>query len=211
MPVLLQLDSSPMGEDSVSRRLTREFARLWRAAHPHGEVLYRDVTRFAIPAVDAEWVAANYTPLASRTPRQQSLLALSTSLTQELLDADEYVLGVPMHNWGPASVFKLWADQIVHFGRTMRVTPASTVGTLEAKKLTVFITAGRRYGRGLEDPSRNHVQPWLRTFFENLGIRDMRLVFVDGTAAIRRGEVDMASFLSAHLASVRSLFAAAAS
>ena len=206
MPVLLHLDSSPMGEQSVSRRLSWEFTRMWRDANPEGHVIYRDLTRFCIPTVDADWVAANYTPWESRTPHQHGVLALSTDLTQELLDADEYVFGVPLHNWGPAAAFKLWADQIVHFGRIIRITPSGLKGMLDAKRLTVFMTAGRRYGRGFEDTSRNHLEPWLRTFFENLGIRDMRLFFIDGTAAIRRGEVDIARFLAPHIASVRSLF-----
>jgi FMN-dependent NADH-azoreductase len=195
-----------MGDRSVSRQLTREFTSLWRKANPGGDVIYRDVTRFCIPTIDEEWVAANYTSSKSRTPHQHGILALSTDLTQELLDADEYVLGVPLHNWGPASAFKLWADQIVHFGRTMQITPSGLRGMLDKKRLTIFMTAGRRYGRGFENPSRNHLEPWLRTFFENLGICDMRLIFIDGTAAIRRGEVDIAGFLTPHIASVRSLF-----
>lgn len=206
MPVLLHLDSSPMGEQAISRQLTREFARTWSSANPKGHVIYRDLTLLSIPTVDADWIAANYTPCESRTPQQHAILALSTNLTQELLDADEYVFGVPLHNWGPASAFKLWTDQIVHFGRTMRVTPSGLVGTLEAKRLTVFMTAGRRYRSGFENQSRNHLEPWLRTFFANLGIRDMHLVFIDGTAAIRRGEVDSARFLAPHLASIHSLF-----
>jgi FMN-dependent NADH-azoreductase len=209
MPVLLHLDSSPMGDQSISRHLTREFTRLWREANPGGHVIYRDITRIPIPIVDAEWVGANYTPRESRTLHQNGILALSTAFTQELLEAEEYVFGVPLHNWGPASSFKLWTDQIVHFGRTMQITPSGLKGMLDRKRLTVFMTAGRRYGQGLEDPSRNHLEPWLRTFFESLGIRNIRMVFVDGCAAVRRGEVDMAGFLAPHLASLPSLFAGA--
>jgi len=206
MSVLLHLDSSPMGEQSISRQVTREFAGLWRKAHPRGAVIYRDVTSIRIPVVDAEWVAANYTPVEARTLRQQDILALSTELTQELLDADEYVLGVPLHNWGPAASFKLWADQIVHFGRTMKITERGLKGALDQKRLTIFMTAGRRYGFSFESRSRNHLEPWLRTLFENLGIRDMRMIFIDGTAAIRRGKVDTTQFLSPHIDALRSLF-----
>jgi FMN-dependent NADH-azoreductase len=206
MPVLLHLDSSPMREASISRRLTREFARVWREANPRGHVIYRDVTTIDIPLIDAEWVEANYTPRESRTPEQQRILALSTELAQELLDADEYVLGVPLHNWGPSSSFKLWSDQIMNFGKTVQITPSGLKGTLNGKRLTIVIAAGRRYGHGFEDPSKNHLEPWLRTFFGNLGIDDMRIILVDGTAVIRRGKLDMASFLAQHIQSVRSLF-----
>ncbi len=42
MPTLLHLDSSPL-ESSISRELTREFVKTWKAAHPDGSVIYRDV------------------------------------------------------------------------------------------------------------------------------------------------------------------------
>jgi FMN-dependent NADH-azoreductase len=206
MPVLLHLDSSPMGEQSISRQLTREFTRLWREAHPGGEVIYRDIIRTDIPVIDAEWVAANYTSSESRTAHQHRVLELSTELTQELLDADEYVFGLPLHNWGSTAGFKLWADQIVRFGRTMQITSSGMKGMLDGKRLTAFLTAGRRYGRGWEDPARNHLEPWLRTFFENLGIRDMRLIFIDGTGAVSRGKVDIRAFLEPHIRSLRPLF-----
>ncbi|MEI9976076.1 MAG: NAD(P)H-dependent oxidoreductase [Ignavibacteriota bacterium] len=117
MPTLLHIDSSPMGEDSVTRYLTREFVRLWRFANPLGRVISRDLAANEIPVVDAAWVRANMTPKESRTPEQNEVLALSTILTGEVLDADEYVFGIPMHNWGPSASFKLWVDQIVRFGR----------------------------------------------------------------------------------------------
>jgi FMN-dependent NADH-azoreductase len=84
-------------------------------------VVYRDVTEIDIPAVNADWVRANYTPEELRSPQRQRILALSTEFAQELIDADEYAFGVPLHNWGPPSHFKLWADRIMHFGKTMQV------------------------------------------------------------------------------------------
>src|SRR5262249_11166479 len=131
MPILLHIDSSPMGDASISRCLTREFVQRWRIANPHGEVISRDLTTIGIPVIDAAWVAANYTPRESRTRHQNDLLAVSTELTGEVMRADEYVIGVPMHNWGPASSFKLWVDQIVRFGETVDLTPAGIKGSLE--------------------------------------------------------------------------------
>nr|WP_245632413.1 NAD(P)H-dependent oxidoreductase [Edaphobacter aggregans] len=42
-------------------------------------------------------------------------------LLAELEQADEYVFGVPMHNFGVPSVLKLWIDQIARVGRTFPV------------------------------------------------------------------------------------------
>jgi FMN-dependent NADH-azoreductase len=207
MPVLLHIDSSPMGEDSISRRLTGEFVERWRARNPRGEVLTRDLAGIAIPSVDAAWISANLKPRELRTQQENGILALSTELTREVLDADEYVIGIPMHNWGPSSSFKLWADQIVRFGETVVITPSGPKGTLDEKKATFLLTAGRRYGPLSAAGATNHLEPWLRTFFGSLGVRDMRVVFADGTAQVKYGKVDREAFLAPHLEAVQSLFA----
>ncbi len=199
MSILLHIDSSPMGAGSVSRRLTGEFARRWRAAHPGGKIIYRDLAAMEIPPVSAAWVAANYTPAEARTPQQNELLALSSRLAAELLEASEYAIGVPMHNWGPSASFKLWADQIVHFGKTMLLTSSGMQGGLQGKRATFFLTAGRRYHAGSENASRNHLEPWLRTFFGNLGVSDMQFVFVDGTVLVKNGKMDLNTFLAPYL------------
>lgn len=206
MPILLHVDSSPMGQASISRRLTQEFVCHWRDAHPDGDVISRDLTATAIPTVTAAWVAANYTPAESRTPEQNELLALSTEFTRELRRADEYVIGIPMHNWGPASIFKLWIDQVVRFGETILLAPSGMKGNLGGKKITCFVAAGRTYRAGVEDPSRNHVVPWLRTFWENLGVTDLHIHFIDGTAAVLSRKTIREEFLAPHLAQVDSLF-----
>jgi FMN-dependent NADH-azoreductase len=207
MSILLHIDSSPMGDASISRRLTREFVQRWRIANPGGEVILRDLTKITIPVIDAEWVAANYTPRESRTPRQNDLLALSTELTREVMHADEYVIGVPMHNWGPASSFKLWVDQIVRFGETVALTPSGITGTLEKKRVTVFVSAGRHFAAHSADANRNHLEPWIRTFFASLGVMQLQLIFADGTADVQRGIIDRASFLAPHLEVMQSFIA----
>ena len=207
MSILLHIDSSPMGSTSISRQLTREFVKRWRTANPHGTVIYRDLATITIPVIDAAWISANLTPREARTREQTDILALSTELTRELLEADEYVIGVPMHNWGPAASLKLWVDQIVRFGETVVVTPSGIKGTLGQKRLTCLIAAGRRYGPGCADAASNHLEPWLRTFFGSLGIRDMHFVLADGAAQVNYGGMDRAEYLAPHLETVRSLFA----
>jgi FMN-dependent NADH-azoreductase len=197
-----------MGAGSISRRLTREFVRTWRKANPRGEVISRDLTGIAIPVIGEAWICANLTPKEARTPQQNKLLALSTEFTQELIEADEYVIGVPMHNWGPSSSFKLWVDQIVRFGETIAVTPSGPKGMLENKRATFILAAGRRYGPGSADAHRNHLEPWLRTFFGYLGVKDMRFVLADGAAEVKYGRINPTEFLAPHIEAVQSLFRA---
>ena len=58
------------------------------------------------------WQDGYEIPGEARTPQQKELLALSDTLLAEPEQADEYVFGVPMHNFGVPSVLKLWIDQI---------------------------------------------------------------------------------------------------
>ena len=99
MSTLLHIDSSPLYGRSVSRELTAAFVTQWRAAHPDGKVIDRDLNATAMAPINAEWVGAVYTPEQARTPQQKELLSLSDSLLAELEQADEYVIGVPMHNF----------------------------------------------------------------------------------------------------------------
>src|ERR1700690_825525 len=117
MSTLLHIDSSPLYGRSVSRQLTGAFVTQWKSSHPNGTVVDRDLYTTPISPVTAEWVGAAYTPEEARTPQQKELLALSDVFLTELEQADEYVFGVPMHNFGVPSVLKLWIDQISRVGR----------------------------------------------------------------------------------------------
>ena len=192
MATLLRVDSSPMGEASISRELTAEFERMWRPANPDGRVIARDLTTMWIPMVAADWVAAHYTPAESRTVEQHALLARSTKLGEELLDADEYVMGVATHNWGAPASFKLWVD---HFTSPFGLQ-------LEGKRATFVITAGRWYGAGSGNEAKRHVEPWLRTLFGGFGVADMHFVFVDATARVFNGAIERADFLAPHVEAI---------
>jgi FMN-dependent NADH-azoreductase len=50
------------------------------------------------------WVAAVFTPEEVRTPAQRELVTTSDRLIEELNVADEYVFGLPMHNFGIPAV-----------------------------------------------------------------------------------------------------------
>ena len=195
-PTLLQIDSSPMGERSVSRKLTAEFAKTWLNAHPGGTVLARDLTRFDIPVVGASWAAAAHTPEDARTPLQRDVLAISDLLIAELHKADEYVVGVPMHNFSIPSTLKLWVDQVVRVGRTFAYTAAGRNGLLAGKKATLLIASGGIYDQGSAAEAFNFVTPYLRTVFGFMGITDLNIIAAGGTQKLMTGEVDSQTFLA---------------
>ena len=202
MSTLLHIDSSPLYGRSVSRQLTDAFVTQWRSSHPGGTVIERDLNVASIPPVNAEWVGAVYTPDGARTPQQSALLALSDTLIAELEQADEYVLGVPMHNFSVPSVLKLWIDQIARAGKTFAYVDGAPKGLIAGKKATFLIATGGSYDAQTQMASFNFVEPYLRSVFGFLGVTDATFLTAGGTAALNYGQ-DRDAFLAPHLQAVQ--------
>jgi FMN-dependent NADH-azoreductase len=202
MPTLLHIDSSPLYGRSVSRQLTRAFVTQWKSSHPDGRVIHRDMNTIPIPPITAEWVGAAYTPEEARTPQQIELLALSDTLIAELEQADEYVFGVPMHNFGVPSVLKLWIDQIARAGKTFAYVDGAPKGLITGKKATFIIATGGIYDAQTRMASFNFVEPYLRSVFGFLGVTDATFLTASGTAALNYGQ-DREAFLAPHLQAVQ--------
>jgi FMN-dependent NADH-azoreductase len=199
MPTLLHLDSSPL-ESSISRELTREFVKTWQNVHPDGTVIYRDLAANPPKPVDTAWIYSSFTPEASRTPEQKAALAPSDEMIAELLRADEYVIGVAMHNFSIPSVLKLWIDQVVRSGHTFESGPQ---GLLHGKKATILAASGGVYAAGTPASALNFVDPYLKTIFGFIGVTDVKFVTAGGAAQVITGAVDRETFLKPTLEAVR--------
>ena len=79
MTKLLVVETSPRGEHSISRNMTRRFVADWRAAHPDGEVTDRDLMETDLPFVTAPWLQAYFTPAEQHSPEMKQALRLSMS------------------------------------------------------------------------------------------------------------------------------------
>jgi FMN-dependent NADH-azoreductase len=202
MPTLLHINSSPLYRRSVSRQLSDAFVAQWKSSHPDGRVIDRDLNATSIPPIDAEWVGAVYTPEAARTPLQKELLSLSDSLIAELGQADEYVFGVPMHNFGVPSVLKLWIDQITRVEKTFSYAGGAPKGLIIGKKATFIIATGGMYDAQTQMASFNFVEPYLRSLFGFLGLTDVTFLTAGGTMALNHGQ-DRDAFLAPHLQAVQ--------
>jgi FMN-dependent NADH-azoreductase len=198
MPTLLHIDSSPLYGSSVSRELTAAFVTEWKAAHPDGTVIERDLNATSILPINEALVTANRTPEEARTSQQKDLLSFSDSLIAELDQADEYVIGVPMHNFGVSSALKLWIDQIARAGKTFSYADGAPKGLLLNKKATFIIATGGSYDAGTQMASFNFVEPYLRSVFGFLGVTNATFLTAGGAMALAYGK-DRNEFLAPHL------------
>ena len=177
MPTLLIVNSSPRS-NSVSSALTRQFAQDWKAKHPDGRVVERNLSHSFLPNLNEAWIGAAYTPEAKRTEVQRALLTLSDQLIAEVLAADVILLGVPMHNFSVPAVFKAWIDQIARVGETFSYTEQGVKGLIPAgKKVIAVIARGGVFAdeNGVDDP----LAAYLRQILGLLGLTDISFVHAD--------------------------------
>jgi len=206
MATLLRIDSSPQGsEASFSRQLTTEFVQHWQRTHADGKLITRDLVTTKLQPLSAEWIGAAHTPEATLSPSQQEVLALSNQLIAELDSADEYVIGVAMHNFSIPAVLKLWIDQVARVGKTFSYANGAPAGLLRNKKATFFLASGGVYDQGTPMAVMNFVEPYLRSLFGFIGVTDVSFINAGGTSKLLYG-VDRQTILQPALASIHAQF-----
>lgn len=188
-----------MGDRSISRKLTESFAETWLETHPGSKVIERDLSQLNLTVVDSLWVSAARTPEDAHTAHQKQALALSDSLIADLQQGDEYVFGVPMHNFSVPGNLKLWIDQVMRAGKTFSYTANGPTGLLTGKKATLLIASGGAYGKGSAMASFNFVAPYLETVLGFMGITEVTTISAEGTAQLMSGKVDPKVFLAPSL------------
>jgi FMN-dependent NADH-azoreductase len=207
MSTLLHLDTSPL-ETSVSRELGREHVAAWKADHPNGTVIYRDLAAKSPAAIDQAWIGASFTPPDARTAEQKAHLAESEALVDELLAADEIAIGVPMHNFTIPAALKLWIDQIVRPGRTFSYGGNGAEGLLKGRTATLLIATGGDYALGTPAAAMNFLEPYMRTLLGFIGITDVRTHTVGSVAKLMTGAVDRETLLLPALTRIRAAVSA---
>lgn len=180
MSKLLHIDSSGRGSTSVTQTLTAYFAKTWKEANPQGEVIYRNLGESDLKFVNAEIVAAYHTPEDQQSDEQKHLLAQSNVLLSEIFDADTYVFGVPMYNFGVPAVFKAYIDLIARAGKTFSYENGRPQGLLTNKKAIIVTASGGDYAN---EPLKgfDFVEPYLRAIMNFLGVTDVTFIKAHGT------------------------------
>ncbi len=195
MPHLLKLDVSPRGDQSISRRLGKQFLADWQKNHAGGQVTTRDLATSNLPYVDLQWIAGAYTAPEQHTPQHKAALKISDELIAELKAADHLLITTPMYNFAIPAVLKAWIDHIVRVGHTFVVTPEGAYkGLIEGKKATVIIASGSDYSAGAPAESYDQEIPYLRLILGFLGITDVTFIRGGGTMAIARGQTTPEAF-----------------
>ena len=179
---ILNINSSPMGDASVSRRLTQKFVDAMVQKNPGIHVIDRDVVAEPLPHLDGPLLSAFFTPQDQRSPEQELAVGQSEALIGEIFAADIIVFGIPMHNFGLPSSLKAYIDHIARAGKTFQYTATGPEGLLKGKKAYVISARGGDYSEESPMAALDFINPYMKTVLGFLGIEDVTFIGANGLA-----------------------------
>jgi len=192
MPTLLVVESSPRGEHSMSRGLTKLFVENWLENHPGGRVVERDLMESNLPFVTMPWLGAYFTPPEQQTPEMKDILRLSDELVSEILEADHIAIGTPVYNYNVPAVLKAYIDHIVRKGKTLGF---SGEGLVHGKACTILMASGGVYTQGSPIQDRDIATNYLRLILKVIGIEEVTVVAGGNAKSVDMGQVTRDKFL----------------
>ena len=178
---LLHLDSSVLGDASVSRKLTAEIVARQRALHPDLRVTYHDLA--ADPALHLTGAhMAVRMGVDNSDPTLDDDLAKGNGYLDEVIAADVLVIGVPMYNFSIPTPLKAWIDRIAVAGRTFSYGANGPEGLLKNKKAYLASARGGVYTAGSPAAPFEHQESYVIGVLGFLGVTDVTVVRAEGVA-----------------------------
>lgn len=176
---ILQIDSSVLADNSVSRNLTASIVADLVASNPGAKVTVRDLDREAPAHLGNHLLPVLGGPKDGLNAEQQAELERTEAFLAEFMAADVLVIGVPQYNFGIPSQLKAWIDRIAQAGRTFRYTANGPEGLATGKRaIVVSSRGGVRQNAEALDLHEITVDTVLRF----LGITDVSIVRAHGLA-----------------------------
>ncbi|MEO8158863.1 MAG: NAD(P)H-dependent oxidoreductase [Betaproteobacteria bacterium] len=176
---VLQLDSSILGDASVSRQLTQQVVEGILASDPQATVVHRELGREPVTHLTGELLASRGTDARLLNERQVREARFDDELIAELKAADVLVIGAPLYNFTIPTGLKAWVDRIAVAGKTFRYGAKGPEGLVTGKKAVIVATSGGSYADSPVDTM--HVG-YLRQVLAFIGVTDIEVVRASGLA-----------------------------
>lgn len=169
---ILLINSSVQAK-SVTRDLTKRMINALNGSS--AAIIDRDLS-YGLPLIDADWTAANFTPIEDRTQEQQETLSFSDSLVAEIDAADTLVIGLPIYNFNIPTGLRAWIDLVARARLSFRYTDNGPVGLMTGKKAYILVASGGTQAGSDID----FATPYLKHALAFIGITDVTII--DGSA-----------------------------
>ncbi|HUZ13132.1 MAG TPA: NAD(P)H-dependent oxidoreductase [Caulobacteraceae bacterium] len=199
---LLHVDSSVLGDDSVSRKVSAAIVASLRSADPGASVTYRDLAARPLAHLSGRHLVAL---AGAEAADLRADIDSGQAALEEFLAADVVVVGAPMYNFTLPTQLKAWIDRLLIAGRTFRYGPDGPQGLAGGKRVIVAVSRGGFYGPSSPNAGAEHLESYLRTVFGFIGVTDLEFVAADG---IRTGQEQRERALAQALGAAERLRAA---
>ncbi|MEA2878138.1 MAG: FMN-dependent NADH-azoreductase [Hyphomicrobiales bacterium] len=176
---ILFVTSSSRGSASYSNRVATNVLSELRSRDPAARVTVRDVGREPLPHINDDFVTATRGATMPQTDEQRALLARSEAMVDELFAADVIVIAAPMINFTIPSNLKAWIDYVARAGRTFRYSEKGPEGLVKGKQVIIVAARGGVYA---DNPAFDFQLPYLKSVLGFLGMTDVTVLEVEGTA-----------------------------
>lgn len=164
---ILHVDSSALGNHSVSRELGRAVVEKALLVHPGAQVAYRDLAANPLP---------HWAPAADAS---DPAVRAGSDVLDEFLAADIVVIGAPMYNFSIPSTLKAWIDRVMVAGKTFRYGANGPEGLAGGKRVVIVSSRGGIYSEGPMQ-ALDFQEDYLRKVFGFIGVTDVEIVRAEG-------------------------------
>jgi FMN-dependent NADH-azoreductase len=191
---ILHLDSSILGDNSVSRQLSAAITARETELHPGATVTYHDLAATPHPHLSPAHIAAWF----GQTPTDEALiadLAAGQARIDELFAADIIVIGAPMYNFTIPTQLKSWFDRELIAGKTFKYNEqGAPVGLIPpGKKVFIASARGGAYGEGAPAAFLDHQETFIKGALAFIGLTDVTFIRAEGLAMPGQKEPSVAA------------------
>ncbi len=180
---LLHIDSSVLGDNSVSRGLTAGIVAQQKTLHPGLDVTYLDLARQPLQHLSPAHIGAMFGHPPADTAVQADI-ATGAAYLETLFATDIIVIGAPMYNFSLPTQLKSWIDRMLVAGKSFKYTEAGVpVGLLPAgKKVYIASSRGGVHSAGSPTAFLDHQETLLKATLGFIGLTDVTIIRAEGVA-----------------------------
>ncbi len=180
---LLHIDSSVLGDNSVSRSLTAGIVAQQKALHTGLEVTYLDLAQQPLQHLSPAHIGAMFGHPPADTAVQADIASGAAHL-DALMAADIIVIGAPMYNFSLPTQLKAWIDRMLVAGKSFKYSETGVPVGLLAPGKKVFIASSRGGVHSAGSPTAflDHQETLLKAALGFIGLTDVTIIRAEGVA-----------------------------
>lgn len=183
MARLLYIESSPRKKRSSSIAVSRVFLDGYRQTHPQDEIITLDLWKKELPAFDGDVIDAKYAILHGmpHSDAQAQAWKQVETLIGEFKNADQYVISLPMWNFGIPYKLKHYIDLLVQPGYTFSVSEKGYQGLITGKKILLIYSRGGAYSAETGSQSLDLQTKYMEMVLQFIGFQTIESIIIEPT------------------------------